>query len=115
MKTKALLIPAGGPASLIEVDTGDDQLEELQELVGGYFEAVSGPGWVALVNEDGRYAGLPTNWAAGILARLAGWPSTDHLVGAVVFFGPPDQDGAVTDVATSLLDAATSIDMVVTT
>ena len=56
MKTRALLIPAGGPASLIEVDTGDDQLEELQALVGGFFEAISGPGWVAFLNEDGRYA-----------------------------------------------------------
>lgn len=58
-------------------------LEELQQIVGGYIEALSlDNGWMIL-NEDGKYQGLPYNKKATDVAayRLG---SGDYIAGNVL-------------------------------
>lgn len=92
-----------------ESRTIDQDLETLQSLVGGYIEAVNfGPGVVALLNEDGKMLGLPTNnratrWA---IARNIGLRPGDYIVGTMVIVGAVDADGDFTDVPDDVLELA---------
>lgn len=83
-----------------EVQTIDQDLETLQSLVGGYVEAVNfGPGAVALLNEDGKMLGLPTN-------NLATLWIGDYIVGTMVVVVAVDADGNFTDVPDDILELA---------
>lgn len=51
-------------APLIKPEGKTWTYEEMQELVGGYFEIVAAPnhpGWVLVINEEGKLKGLPFN------------------------------------------------------
>ena len=99
---RALVFPAGSEPYLTDLEP---RLTVLNELVGGYIEAIHGPGWHAYVNEEGKWMGLPVNLPATQFAGANGWnPYGDHLVGTVVFLGSrgPDEDS----VPLSLVDAA---------
>lgn len=60
MSITVVVVPPVGPAETHELDQ-DCLLQNLQELVGGYIESISGPGWVAYLNENGKLDGLPAN------------------------------------------------------
>lgn len=63
----------------------DFQLEELQEIVGGYIEIVSqlrtNTGEILVINEEGKLIGLPYNDVASLL--YVGFPP-DPIVGTVL-------------------------------
>lgn len=101
-KINVLIIPTHGPARVEEI-TPD--LPTFQRIVGGYIEPISGDGWGAYCNEEGKINGLPVNGLASAIAYIIGWPSEDVLHGTVVFTGPVDADGDETSVPQSVLDA----------
>lgn len=78
----------------------------LQELVGGYIEAVYGDGWLLFCNEQGLLDGLAINVRATRLARALGWSTGDLLCGQVVFFGTDYLDA---DVPAYVLDTARTL------
>jgi hypothetical protein len=105
-----LYVPVDGPAVTREVDP---TLATFQELVGGNIEAISGQGWTAYLNEEGKLAELPGNPAATLLAARLGWiylPG-DFLVGPVVFLGPVDDEGDDTSVTQRTLEHALEVDL----
>lgn len=46
-----------------------ESLEQIQELVGGYFEQINVEGGLIMVNEDGIAKNLPLNDKASVLAK----------------------------------------------
>jgi hypothetical protein len=89
--THALVVPVSGPIVVADWDLSEQAepagLVTLQGAVGGWIEAIHGPGWHAYVNEDGRMLGLPPNERATLLAYEFGWGSGQMLLGTVVFLG----------------------------
>lgn len=81
---RALVFPAQSEPYLAEIEP---RLTVLNELVGGYIEAIHGPGWHAYINEEGKWENLPVNLPATQFAGANGWYGGDHLVGTVVFLG----------------------------
>lgn len=70
-----------------QVEDIKNDLQTLQELVGGYIECVMvGKGIVLIVNEEGKLQGLPQNFPLG----------NDVIVGTAVFVGN-GFDGDFTD------------------
>jgi hypothetical protein len=63
----------------------------IHELIGGYFEAIGGPDWIAYTAEDERHfpAGLAVNVQADAIARVLGfhWQPGDYAKGVLVFLG----------------------------
>lgn len=76
---------------------------------GGWLEPISGRGWSAYCDEEGKIKGLPVNVRATRLARLLGWHTQDILVGPVVFLGPVDNEGDDTDVTNLTIGSATNL------
>lgn len=83
-------------AFVLESRERKPELAELQQLVGGYIEAVDGcleqPGVEAYGNEEGRLLGMQPNIAATVLLR---WPY--RIVGPVVIlsgFEPEREEDA---------------------
>jgi|TARA_R110000751_G_scaffold59335_4_gene124627 hypothetical protein len=65
---------------------GRGQLQQLQDIVGGYIEVVQlGGGEIAIVNEEGLIHGLPYNPNASMVAG-------QDLVGDVVIMDYDDLD-----------------------
>lgn len=84
---RVLYVPASGDA---EVVTMEPSLRNFRALIDGYLEAISGRGWMAYVDEEGKLKHRPENPLATLLAHEHGWPNGDVLVGDVAFLGPPD-------------------------
>lgn len=116
---RAVVIPVDGPVRIETAPSGDDRLQYLQGIVGGYIEAVNvqevltdrgrrrAPATV-WVNEEGKILGLPINPRATDLcaATIGGW-FADVICGDVVVLGPPDQRGDETtcpDVIVDIID-----------
>lgn len=78
--------------------------DEYGTIVGGMVEAISGDGWAAYLNEEGKLVGLQANARADSIARLHGWKGSpdDVLTGPVIFTGPIDDDGYDTSVSVEL-------------
>jgi hypothetical protein len=75
-----LLHPDGRVIAVKPKNGTDFQLQELNEMVGGYIEIVRLPSdsdAIMVINEEGKLKGLPFNLLATMTARLAG----DHIVG----------------------------------
>lgn len=94
-KIRALLIPVGEPARVVELD---DALKGLQQAVGGFFELIvrfpCGPGRVAdlLADEDATEKGVPENR----VVRLPGFEAVVRgpmLVTASIAPGTDAADG----------------------
>ncbi len=87
----------------------EPKLDNFQALLdGGWLEGIYGPGWMAYLDEEGKFKGLPVNVAATKLATAAGWRGAgyDVLCGPVLFLGPGDANGedtSVTEAITRLL------------
>jgi hypothetical protein len=82
----ALIIPADGrePA---RVETIDASLENLQALVAGNIEAVSGDDWHFYLNEEGKMLNLEPNRRATHLVLEATGALADVYCGNAVFLG----------------------------
>ena len=80
----ATIIMANGLTKDIEPKNGSDfQLEELQEIVGGYIEVIylnGNGGRLMVCNEEGKLNGLPYNEKATWLYGHG----NDHVVGDVL-------------------------------
>ena len=95
---KALIISPDEAFKARLTNIGTD-LDSMQAAIGGgWLEVISGTGWSAYCDEEGKIKGLPINVRATRLARLLGWPVGDTLSGTVVFFGPTEEQGDDTDV-----------------
>lgn len=67
---RALLIPAGGVPTEVELPSGESaNLRELQRLVGGYIEDARSPLAATRLwcNEEGLLRGLPLNLLASLI------------------------------------------------
>lgn len=116
---QVLAVYPSGRAQLLRLPARSrDKLPMLQQLVGGFIEGIGVPGlWSAYLNEEGKIQQLPRNLAADDMARVlgwAGWPH-DHLVGPVVFCGPPDRQGDDTNVPHAVVEAAVQAGVHITT
>ncbi|WP_259678253.1 DUF3846 domain-containing protein [Arthrobacter oryzae] len=100
----ALIIPADGrePA---RVETIDASLENLQSLVAGNIEAVSGYDWHFYLNEEGKILNLAPNRRAAVLVLEETGVLTDVYCGNAVFLGETDNGGEA-DVPEELIDLA---------
>lgn len=83
----ARIIKTNGEIIPVEPKNGTDfQLNEMQEIVGGYiqlFYLMNDEGEVIVMNEDGKFAGLPVNDKATELAEKSLFPG-DYIVGDVL-------------------------------
>ena len=83
----ARIIKTNGEIIPVEPKNGTDfQLEEMQEIVGGYiqlFYLMNDVGEVIVMNEDGKIEGLPTNPKATELAESLLYDG-DFIVGDVL-------------------------------
>ncbi|MDQ0733484.1 DUF3846 domain-containing protein [Arthrobacter sp. B1I2] len=100
----ALIIPAdmNEPARVESIDTG---LQNLQSIVAGNIEAVSGDDWHFYLNEEGKIMRLKPNRRAALLLLEATGILTDVYCGNVVFLGKT-ADGSEGDVPEHLIDLA---------
>ena len=95
---KCVHAPAGADPVVVEIK---GELAEIQQLVGGYLEPVTGDGWHAYFDEDGRMKGLPVNVRASAFLRHMGWRG-QYVVGDVVFLGDTPE-GEETDLPEEIL------------
>ncbi len=107
MSVNAFVIePGEKPAYHQQLPGGDagGSLQALQQLVGGYIEAVSGDDWTLYLNEEGKLQGLPVNRTATLFLNelIPGFAQRDVLVGTVVFVGADGRGGSA-DVPASIL------------
>ena len=83
----ARIIKTNGEIIPVEPKNGTDfQLDELQQIVGGYvqlFPLANEAGEVMVMNEDGKIEGLPTNPKATELAAKRLFQG-DYIVGDVL-------------------------------
>lgn len=86
---RALVIPAEGEAYVTYLGGGDaDQLRQMQEIVGGYIEAVASTfGVVGWCDEEGKFKGYKWNLAAQAILIDAGLIPGDRLMGTWLFTG----------------------------
>lgn len=82
------------PDTSHSVQTIDQDIRTMQELVGGYVKAVHTAAAILLVNEEGRERGMPINRMATYLwwKLQPEMESLDHLCGCVVVVGLEDGD-----------------------
>ena len=104
---RALLIPVNEPVKEIDLKEGQDQLAQLQAIVGGYIESfytgniISGT--VAFINEEGKLRGLEPNPAATELAA-PNLQTSDYIAGTMVIVGKADENGDITELSKSTCD-----------
>lgn len=89
-----IYIPADPTLPIEMLTRRKDDLDGLQELVGGWLEASTCGLAVAWMNEEGKLQGLPVNPRATVLwHRMLGYQPGDVLCGNVYFTGRPDSRG----------------------
>lgn len=87
MSTHASLISANGEVDVLSLSPDDDaRLQQLQDIVGGYIEAVALPGGrYMVINENGKDAPHVINQMATDIAREAQTiQSDDYIAGVAV-------------------------------
>ena len=95
---RALVIEAESQETRVIDIPREASLKPLQEAVGGWVECVALPqnGVDMWLNEEGKLIGLLTNQAATKVWESEYGP-TDIMAGNVVFTGPADEEGYITD------------------
>ena len=88
----ALIIRPDGTGELTRLpDAAGGQLKALNEILGGYLEAVATgtSDWLAYINEEGKRLELVFNAQADAMVRALGFRFMhgDYLVGPAVFLG----------------------------
>ena len=88
----------------VELPDGDSQLESLQELVGGYIEAIGlWPNVTAYLNEEGKLIDLPVNHTASRLALACeAIAPMDYIAGPLVVIGFDPNTGENQDIPEDL-------------
>jgi len=81
-------------------DVNQVELEDMQELVGGYIEPLTFEGFTGYVNEEGKMMGLIYNELATTFCfkNNLGLRDDDYIVGNLLLLGPIDENGDDTDV-----------------
>jgi hypothetical protein len=79
-------------AALVRLPADDLKASTMiHDLIGGYYEAIGGPDWIAYTAEDERHfpGGLTVNIQADAIARVLGfnWQHGDYAKGVLVFLG----------------------------
>lgn len=95
--TKAILIPALGDIRIVEVSNGD----EIREKIGGWMEGLRvSNDLFAYIDEEGKLKNKPLNTRATdfCVEMKTGLRPDDFIVGDMLLFGKPDQEGDETDV-----------------
>jgi hypothetical protein len=102
---RALVIEAESQETRVIDIPRDAALKPLQEAVGGWVECVSLPknGLEMWLNEEGKVMGLLTNYAATKVWESEYGP-TDVMAGDVVFTGPADDEGYITELEEEVLE-----------
>lgn len=83
----------------VEIQVTDDPnklLDQLQVLVGGYIEGLSGEKYTLYCNEEGKLRGLEPTLLWYPDGKAAGVVEFDVIVGDCVLLGAPDGEGEVT-------------------
>jgi len=114
---QGFVIPVTGPCYTVDIHN-DDSLRELQELVGGYIEAVPVPDFIpdamngtCYVNEDGIAQGLEPNMrATDFMVPGVGLMWGDYIKGNMVLFGYDPMTGENADVPESMIARARLIE-----
>jgi hypothetical protein len=93
------------PLDVLEAPARDGLAEFLNDLVGGFFQVVSGPaGSSFYLSDDGKFRNLAENAVATALAHeAAGLSVADWIAGPVVVCGRPDREGNDTSVPEEFL------------
>lgn len=100
----AVVVTPDGLATKHTMDSHQDTSHNMQQLVGGWIEAIGLPngtlafrqeGWTCYVNEEGKIHGLDPNERATIAWAVFGhrFIPGDFCAGTAVFVGAPDQEG----------------------
>ena len=101
----AMIIPVQGAVSALHsTHEAGPELDELQELVGGYIEAIQLPDGTAFVGEEAKLKRLRHNRAATQLLKELIPPFHDWIAGPMVVVGPPDADGESLPIPQTLID-----------
>jgi hypothetical protein len=99
---KALVIRSEGPIEEIELVGGDSQLKQLQELVGGYIEAVPLP--------EFDPACKPNMRATDFFVPGIGLMYGDHIAGTLVLCGFDAETGEHAELPQPVIDRARLIE-----
>lgn len=83
--------------SIIDIPR-EGSLRPMQEAVGGLIECVALGEFEMWLNEEGKLLGLPINEVATAMWESEYGP-TDVMVGNVVFTGPADDEGYITELS----------------
>jgi hypothetical protein len=90
----AIKLDTDGVAVEVEIAEEGQRLEQLQEAVGGWVEAVDlSPTLTMWCNEEGKLIGLPFNPLATDLWEES-FGKTDLIKGNVIFTGGVDDEGS---------------------
>lgn len=106
MKIDAIVIPVEGDVEKVSFDR-KDELNVLQEAVGGWIEAVdTGANGTMWVNEEGKLMNLPINKRATYLwwTLVPAARGRDMLCGDVVVTGGIDHTGNTTSTSKLVTD-----------
>lgn len=108
--TKACVVKTDGSVNEVWAEW---DYEQINQEVGGFIEAVyfGDHNYIAYVNEEGKYLGLPENKYATELWYRSGQRILigDYLAGNAVFFGQTDDDGNNTDVPSEIFNVFKSL------
>lgn len=85
------------PVSEIDLNASGDTLGALQEVVGGWVQAVDlqgkFAGFTLWVNEEGKFAGLSFNDLATAVWEMSFGRNTDYIMGNAVITAGVDNEG----------------------
>lgn len=97
-----LLLPNGDWRDVeLPEDPGYEGYKLLNELVGGWIEAVGLPNGVGYINEEGKILGMAYNMPATAIAK-GNIAENDWIAGNMVVFGKADRFGEETDIPDDL-------------
>lgn len=103
---KGVLIPADDQTPTTAVEFDSDNMENIQQYVGGYFQCVDIPSGSIWCNEDGRASGFSVNKRASLLlyTERPEFIGNDVLVGDVLVLGGTDSHGNTLGAPNHLID-----------
>lgn len=105
--THVLIVQPDGTGELTDL-TGDDDYRKV--IGGGFVQMLQGGSCFALVDEDGKLMGEPTNPLATVLAMKLGYESVppDFLAGTVIFTSGVVDEHSV-DISEHVIEVAVGI------
>ncbi|HEV2403431.1 MAG TPA: DUF3846 domain-containing protein [Candidatus Saccharimonadales bacterium] len=102
LRITTIVVPADEEQPLQRKEIGAASLDDRQQIVGGYIEAIRlrQPPSSLYVNEEGKLQELPLNRRASMLLWVhhRGYRYEDYVAGDAFLTGPIDREGSVTNV-----------------